>query len=208
MAKSIKDILNKYYINPTRPTKDPIYFGEDASSGELYPYKFAQNGTEDIVEYMDFGSDIIDTVKFLAPTAPFFKTLSQAEAFKDSEPTTREEDAREFSFEWTAMFDQLKTIPSDVKDSGGLFVFPNIDYFTKRLEDIEKTGETEQALTNVRREFSKVIRDCISHNYAETERLNKTLDDSKKIKLPDRSKGFMKKVAIAEGKVSNKGKGK
>ena len=203
MAKTIKDILEKENIIATRPKKDPVYLAEDTVTGEIYPFKFAQNGTEDVVEYMDFGSDVIDTIKFMAPNAQFYKTLSHVDAFRDCDPNTRVEDAKMFAFEWTAMFDQLKTIPSDVKDSGGLFIFPNIEYFEKRLEDIAAKRET---LTNVRREFSKSIRDCIAHNYAEVERINKTIiDESKQIKLPDRSKGLMKKIAVKEGVVKDKG---
>lgn len=193
---TIKELLDKYQIDPINP-KDNFIWIIDDKKNIPYPYQIFQDGTKKKIEYMDFGSEQIDIVKFLIPTAPWFLLLSTKEAFSNLDIAIKDEETKLFSYEWTAMFDQLKYLVENLKKNGGIVAMPNIEYLKIRLNDYN--NKISPDLPFIRKEFSQIIRNCISLNYKETIRINKNLSEEKQIKLTDRSKNFMQRVALEEG---------
>lgn len=207
--KTIKEILEENYITIGTQFKTPFYTGESSNGAETYPYRFAQNGTDDMIDYMIFGSDLIELKKFMMPSGSkedFYNSLiNNIEAYKDN-ISLANENQKLLLFDWKVMLDQLKTMVPDIKDSGGISAFPNLDYFKERFEARPRN------LTDIRREFSTVLRGCIIHNHLEAERINVFLDDGHKIQCSkefrEYSQYIVNKSKGTNGKGGNGGNGK
>lgn len=205
MAKTIKDILNGQYFEST----EQVYFSDNGQTGskiEVYPYTFVRSGVGNAVDKNIFILDMVEVRKFMSyqknnKDTFYEKMINNVDAYKD-EPGLMEENRQELYLAWWAMADQLKMMVEGIKDNGGMVVVPNVEYFRTAL------NSTPINYTNIRREFSVVLEQCIVHNYLEAERINATkLDESQKIVPSEEYKAYMQRLSDTSKKRGISGKG-
>ncbi len=197
MAKTLKARLSELNINSSYQLKTPRYTTDG-------PYKFTQDGLEEIVEWNDFKYDVTQIKKMMSPKGPFYEAMCSPESVEYSYKDTKtpDEDRELFKLDWIAMYDQFVSMATDIKASGGLFISPDFEYFKEKFDKIDITRnaggkvviQNPTEATSLRVEFSSVIKECIAHNYKEVQRLNALLEEKDKIVPLARSKNHMERV--------------
>lgn len=195
----IRDILSTKGINPAEKQDKPLFFSDG-------PYTFLQDGKSEKLEYITFSADLVTLKKFMHGNNQAYPLIVSVDAFV-GDSVTPEDDKTLFNYEWISMYDQIVHMAADIKDAGGMFVFPNPQYFETKFNHLLSNGKKKQDIISFRKEFSAVMRDCIAQNYNESNRLNKTLDDEHKIQLPSRTATYMQRVAEQEEAKRTAGRG-
>lgn len=186
MEKPLSEFLNQLGIDCTnrKPNHIGLYAG---------PYSIWQDGTKVIAPYRQFGNEIIETIKFMAPKSPFYIAYSRPECFAVGDVELAVQTAKHFAMVWTAMFDQLKGTCADIKDNGGMFVFPERRYWQQKLDLFPQLDKPTK--TQMREELVFVLTECVVHNYREAERVNQYAPADKQATLTDRTREFVINLA-------------
>ena len=179
-------------------TRDPYTQTRSAYTTQNGSYQFFQNGTEEVVDDLDFRAAKSSLEIFMHPKSKsdFYNRLMKDDAYKGSTSVLAEKEL--FSSYYGTMFYQISKLAYGIRDNGGMVAFPDLDHFK---QEFEKGAN----LTSIRLNFLAVIKECIGFNYLQAQNINEKLDDAHKITIPNES--FAKRVAKeSSAKSFNKGK--